>query len=181
MRTLMVAVVVAVLASAVHAADVYHWTDEKGVVHFADAPPPHVKAETRTLPLAQPMSRPAATGDAAAPPPVAPDEAKGSDAAAAHAASGPARIVITRQDEQRLGGQRHEYSGVVKNEGGSPAHGVAITIHVTETQQGDDCLSDEIAVEPPTLAPGDTARFTAEYSHPCFAGETRTSFEAVWD
>ena len=182
MRAPTLAIIVALLVTPAGAADVYHWTDANGVVHFADVPPPHVKADSRTLPPVVPLAVPA-PGEAAAPA-QAKDAGSAGGAAAPEqaAATGPAQVVVTRQDEESLGGNHHAYSGTVKNEGGSPAHSVSVAIRVIESsQQGDECLTDQIAVSPSTLAPGESGRFSAEFSHPCFAADTQTSFETVWD
>jgi hypothetical protein len=168
MRSGVLAVAAVLLAAPVLAGDVYRWTDASGVVHFADVPPPNVRAlQMQSMPAATP--RPAAAAAPAA------------DSAQPEAAKGAARVVLTRQDEAGLGEARHGFSGAVKNEGGAPAHAVAVAIRVVEPNQGDECMTDEIAVEPSTLAPGESGRFSADFDNPCFRGATQTAFEVVWD
>lgn len=62
------------LAASAHAADVYKWTDDKGVVHYADAPPDGQKYErvrvssgtTSTAADPAPQAAPAAAATPAA-------------------------------------------------------------------------------------------------------------------
>ncbi|MEO8601197.1 MAG: DUF4124 domain-containing protein [bacterium] len=160
------------LATPALAGDVYRWVDANGVVHFADVPSAGAR-QVQTQSMPPPPTRP--TGEAAA------ADAPAAEAGTPVPATGPARVVVTRQNEESLGSGSHGYRGAVKNEGGTAAHDVAITIRVVEPQQGQECLNDEIAVEPSTLGPGETGVFSANFNNPCFAGTTQTAYEVVWD
>ena len=160
------------IAAVAEAGTVYRWVDENGVVHFGDVPPPGKRAIEQNLPA--PPPRPAAA------PAQAPGTAAGSATPAA-AASGPARVVIVDRDEVPLGGSQHAVSGKVKNEGGQEARGVAVTIRVVEPTQGEECLTDEIAVSPSTLAAGEEGSFSADFDHPCFLGPTQSELGVEWD
>ena len=91
------------------------------------------------------------------------------------------RVVIVDRDEVPLGGSQHAVSGKVKNEGGQEARGVAVTIRVVEPTQGEECLTDEIAVSPSTLAAGEEGSFSADFDHPCFLGPTQSELGVEWD
>lgn len=169
MRSAVLVLAASLLAAPALAGDVYRWTDAGGVVHFGDVPPPNARGvETQSMPA--PAPRPAVAADAGDAAVAAPDPAKG-----------PARVVLIRQDEDGPGEGRHGFSGAVKNEGGTPARAVAVAIRVIGAEQGDECLSDEIRVEPSTLTPGQIGRFSANFNNPCFFGATQTAFEVVWD
>ena len=156
---------------------VYKWTDEKGTVHFADAPPAHsggYKAED--LPDAQPPAA-AAPADATS---AAGANADGGKPGEGRAPSGPARVVLTDHKAVPLGPSLQAYRGAVKNEGGVEARDVVIAIVVTEPIQGAECLHDQIDVEPSTLPPGGVGTFEAEFDNPCFHGPTEAALQAEW-
>jgi hypothetical protein len=69
----------------------------------------------------------------------------------------------------------------VKNEGGETARGVVVAIHVSEPIQGEECLTDEITVEPSSLAAGEKGTFSAEFDNPCFFGPTQAELRPDWD
>jgi hypothetical protein len=164
------------LSASAAAATVYKWTDARGVVHFSDVPPPTtsgIKAET--MPEAPPpVARPPA-------PPISPQEAGQAERAGADAApSGPAQVVLTDQQAESIRPTVQSFSGKVKNRGGAEARDVFITIRVTEPTQGDECVRDEIDVEPSTLAPGAEGTFSAAFESPCFHGPVTAELSAVW-
>ena len=67
MKPMLFALTLALLAAPVFAADeVYRWVDADGRVHFADSPPPGIKAERIASAHANAASDEAATKDAAA-------------------------------------------------------------------------------------------------------------------
>ncbi len=158
-------------AHAIGAATLYRWTDEKGTVHFADAPPPNVRQfKAETLPDAPPTPVP--------PPEAGPaGEAK---PAGAEAAEGPARVVLTDQQAEAVGAAVQSFSGKVKNEGGAEAHDVSVAIVVAEPTQGDECLRNRIDVAPSDLPPGAEGTFEAQFSNPCFYGPTQADLRVEW-
>ncbi len=155
------------VGAAVQAGTVYRWVDEHGVVHFGDVPPPGKRAVEQNMPAA---ARPPAAAPAAVP-----------AAAADLASKGPARIVVADHEEVSLGGAQQAVRGTVKNEGGETARGVVVAIHVSEPIQGADCLTDEITVEPSSLAAGEKGTFSAEFDNPCFFGPTQAELRPDWD
>jgi hypothetical protein len=131
-----------------------------------------------------PASADAASANAAsAPPEGTPNGTPGATPGAADAGTGnsPARVVMTERDAQIIGEGRMEIRGKVKNEGGSPAESVAISVRVVEPTQGEECLNGEIAVEPGRLGPGESGEFIADFADPCLLGPTNTDLQAVWD
>lgn len=167
-RSALAALVVAAVVP-VQAGELYRWVDDNGVVHFADTPPAGARGVTvGAMPEApriggQPTPAPADATSAAAP------------------SAGLARIALLSREIEPLGGSRVAIRGEVKNDGGLPARAVVVAVRVVEPTQGDECLTDEIAVEPSTIAPGARGQFTAEFDHPCFLGPTNTDLRAEWD
>jgi hypothetical protein len=153
---------------------VYKWTDERGVVHFSDvAPPAGTKYQVRDLPPPPPPPPPPPAAEAAV-------DAGGGAAAPAGERSGPALVEIVEQEEAAAGDDTHEYRGKVKNVGGATASDVVVLVSVTETNQGAECLDEEVEVEPANLAPGETGTYSTQFSNPCFLGPTRTSIKPDW-
>lgn len=170
--TLVAAVVVLLAVSRCPGQSVYRWKDERGVLHFSDTPPPgRTDVELHQLP-------PPAV-HAEIPPTIAPT-ASGDQAQGTPAAEGPARVEITDQDDSVVGDSSHEYKGKVKNAGGEPAQDVVVVITVTETQQGAECLSQDVPVEPSTLGPGDEGSWSARFDNPCYFGPTTASVRPDW-
>jgi hypothetical protein len=175
----MVAAVVACSAAlsalSAEAATVYRWVDQKGVVHFGDAPPGGSRNYTKkALPDAPP-----------APPPATPAESTpGSETPAAAASEtpreGPAHVVLLESRTMALGPSRQGIRGKVKNDGGAEARDIVISVRVTEPIQGAECLRDVIDVAPSTLAPGAEGTFDAEFDNPCFHGPTNAALTAEW-
>jgi hypothetical protein len=176
MKSAAVLAVVALLATPVLGGPVYKWTDARGVVHFGDVPPHAAGVNAETMPPA--------------PPPVArpPQEAEATPADAAAAApaadgehgEGPARVAITDRDDEPLGPSVHAFRGKVKNQGGSEARDVSVAIVVNEPTQGEECLREEIDVEPSTLAPGAVGTYEAEFDNPCFHGDVAADLRPEW-
>jgi len=157
---------------------VYKWVDEKGVVHFGDAPPPGQRGYTgKALPDAPPAPPPA-------PPPAQPREpmpASGASSAASQTPrEGPGHVVLLESKTIALGPSRQGIRGKVKNDGGAEARDIVISVLVTEPIQGAECLHDVIDVDPSTLAPGAEGTFEAEFDNPCFHGPTNAALTAEW-
>jgi hypothetical protein len=156
------------------AAMVYRWVDEKGVVHFGDAPPAGTRDyQSETLPDAPPAPRPAA-------PAAQPVGASKGPSARAAAHGEPARVVLLESKTMAVGPSRQAIRGKVKNDGGAEARDIVISVLVTEPIQGAECLRDVIDVDPSTLAPGAEGSFAAEFDNPCFYGPTNAALTAEW-
>jgi Domain of unknown function (DUF4124) len=161
-------------AQPVGAQTVYKWTDEGGVVHFSDVPPPAGQkyeerkgsAETSTGGEAPEGKQPAAT-------PEAPGSAKEEPFA------GPARVIVTRREAVKREAQERHLIGEVKNVGGEAASGVGVTARITDSQGG-DCGSEEVPVLPSTLDPGQTGNFDSTVNSPCFIEGGNVDVEAHW-
>lgn len=164
------AVLGALAAAPALAQTVYRWTDERGVMHFADSPPPQLKNfQTQDMPRSAPTPVPEAAAEA---PPAGGEAPKGG--------MGPARVVLAEHEEVGVGPSVQSFTGTVRNEGGAEALDVAIAVRVVEPTSGDECLVDEIEVDPPTLAPGAKGTFDADFEHPCFKGPTQAELRAIW-
>lgn len=176
------------LGSVVSAQTVYRWEDERGVVHFSDAPPRDAKnVESRKMRASKPAIR--ATGD----PSGAALEPEGDSKkdpqqteskkkpATADSASGAARVEIKEKDVSPVGEATNEFSGEVENVGGSRANDVVVIIEVTETNQGAHCLREEVDVSPSSLDPGERGSFSVTLSNPCFHGPIDPDLRAEWD
>src|SRR5262245_11030698 len=124
----------ALTAGAAEGGTMYRWTDERGVVHFADVPAANVQNYTALQFSIDPPARPAAAQPAVAPGAgaVAPARQSGAGAMPPAPATGPPRIVILDRDEVALGDTELSFSGKVENQGGSEAREVAIAIRVVE-------------------------------------------------
>jgi Domain of unknown function (DUF4124) len=162
----------ACLASAATAGTVYRWTDQNGVVHFADNPPARGPAVTpQQLPdTVVPISPPE--------PDVAADATPSAEGTPG--GNGPARVVISEQEQASVGPGVQSFTGRVKNEGGAEASGVVVAITVVEPSGGAECVRDHIDVEPSTLAPGAEGTFEARFQNPCFKGPTNAELRAEW-
>jgi hypothetical protein len=157
---------------------VYKWTDTRGVVHFSDvAPPSGTSFQVRHLPPALQ---------------VAPSEEQAAvDASAAAAADeegkppvttgGPPSLRITEQEEDAVGESTHEYRGKVKNVGGGKASDVVVLIRVTDSNQGAECVNEEVEVRPSELGAGETGSYTVEFTNPCYFGPTTASIRPDWN
>ena len=176
MKSVAVLAVVALLATPALGGPVYKWTDARGVVHFGDVPPhaPGVNAETMP-PAPPPVARPPQEAEA-----TPADAAASAPGAAGEHGDGPARVAITDRDDEPVGPSTHAFRGKVKNQGGSEARDVYIAIVVNEPTQGDECLREEIDVEPSTLAPGAVGTYEAEFDNPCFHGPVAADLRPEW-
>jgi hypothetical protein len=151
----------------------YKWTDDQGIVHFADMPPPkgqHV--EERQLPAPPPAEAPAAAQaarvmGAEAPPPVP--------------AEGPARVILLSRQAPRTGPSSMHIFGEVKNVGGKDAQRVAVTVSSVDSTAGTPCMSEETAVAPSTLRPGESGKFDVDLDNPCLLGEPQVDVAPLWD
>jgi uncharacterized protein DUF4124 len=163
--------------SLANAQTYFKWTDDKGVVHFSDAPPADSKGvEERHLP---------------APPAVAPPKevavGRASEASANEGAptdqppTGPARVIVTSRQAPHTGPSAVHVIGEVKNVGGADARRVAVTISAVDVTQGTPCLKEEASVEPSTLHPGDKGNFDVDVDSPCLFGDPNVDVAPVWD
>jgi hypothetical protein len=163
---------VALGAAPALAGTVYKWTDERGVVHFGDMPP--AKGSSEIMPEAPPPV-------ALPPQPKAAAPAEGAAAPSGDAAAvKEANVVITDRKAEAVAPAVQSFRGKVKNQGGTEARNVFVAIVVTEPVQGDECLRDEIEVDPSTLAPGAEGTFEAEFENPCFYGDVTAELSAEW-
>jgi hypothetical protein len=151
----------------------YKWTDDQGIVHFADMPPPkggHV--EERQLPAPQPAEAPAAAEAASA---------AGAAAPTPVLAEGPARVILISRQAPRTGPSSMRIFGEVKNVGGKDAQRVAVTVSSVDATAGTPCLSEEAAVAPSTLRPGESGKFDVDLDNPCLFGEPQVDVAPLWD
>lgn len=173
------------LSNIAEAQFITRWVDANGVVTFStSSPPPGVKYEA--IPMPQRSSQGAvavaeADSDKASAAANS-DDAKTDDArkAEAPAPTGPAEVTVQEKGITSLGETRWLLSGKVKNEGGTVAEGVAISINVLEDGQGNPCLDDRGTVNPSTLKPGETGTFELTYDSPCFFGSPQIDIVAEW-
>ncbi len=171
-RVLIAAGVLIASCAVSRAQTFYKWTDERGVVHLADEPPPNARGvEQRQLPPVPP-------------PPPDNEEAKAApaDAAVDDAAEkkSPAQIVMVSHQVQRNGPTAAHVTGEVKNVGGQNADAVEITLRSVDASQGTLCLNEQAGVNPATLAPGESGHFDADVESPCLAGNTPVDVAPVW-
>jgi hypothetical protein len=176
----LVLTMVVAAAAAAQTGSLYRWTDERGVVHFSDVPPPtgH-KYTSEPLSAAPPVAVPPTA--ASGPPPADAATTPGASDTPAAKREGPARVVIAKHQENPLGGPRQAFTGTVRNEGGAEAREVAVSIRVVEPNQGQECVDDEIAVDPTTLPPGASGTYDVEIENPCFHGPTQTELTVIWE
>jgi hypothetical protein len=168
----------------------YKWTDDRGVVHLADSPPPRTKVEERVLSVPPVVTLPAdAQADA---PAVSPEVGKATDGTGAKATgasdggagpggTGPAKVVMLSSRKPRTGPSNLHLSGQVKNVGGTDAQGVGVSVVAVDATQGTQCLHQDIAVDPSTLEPGATGSFDFDLDDPCLFGEAKVNLRPVWD
>jgi len=169
-RLLIIAGVVAACCAVSRAQTVYKWTDERGVIHFADEPPPNTHAEERNLPVPPP--------DQPAPP--AGDSEEAAPSNNSQAGKGPAQILMVSHQEIRNGPQSARVVGQVKNVGGQDAGAVGVTLSATDAVQGNPCLNQQAAVTPSTLPPGETGNFDVDLDSPCLAGNASVDVAPFW-
>lgn len=178
--------VVLFLANLASAQTVYRWEDERGVVHFSDAPPRGAKnVQSRNMPR---VPKPAIRGTENSVPASEPDAAKDEKdvetekpAGTAEGTPSSARVEVKKQDVNPFGDATSEFTGEVENVGGSRADDVFVVIDVTETNQGAHCLQEEVDVSPSSLEPGEKGSFSITLSNPCFYGPIATSVRPEWD
>ena len=136
---------------------VYKWTDEDGVVHFSDSPPPQMDGvELKNMPAGGNASR--GDAQAAAPAPDTTPTAK---------EEGRARVTLVSHESPRTGPSAIHVVGEVKNVGGADAQRVVVTISAIDRAQGTPCLRQEAEVAPSTLHPGESGNFEVDLDGPC--------------
>ncbi|MFN8628328.1 MAG: DUF4124 domain-containing protein [Candidatus Binatia bacterium] len=154
--------------AAATAQTVYKWTDDRGVIHFADSPPPEArKVEERHLP-----GPPASQSGADVPAEV---RTPRSDAQA------PAQVIIASRMTPRTGPSSVHIQGEVRNVGGRDAARVAVTVVAADPHDGSSCVQEEIDVSPPTLRPGQTGSFETDVDNPCLLNQPSIDIAPVWD
>lgn len=152
----------------------YKWTDDQGVVHFADMPPAQGAAEERHLPGAPAVRSRAADATPAAAAAETPALVPGAEA-------GPARVIVVSRQLPRTGPTSMHMLGEVKNVGGAEARRVAVTITAVDITAGTPCLDEEAAVTPSNLRPGESGNFDVDVDSPCLAGRANVDVTPVWD
>jgi len=166
----------ALWCAAALAQTVYKWTDEHGVIHFADTPPSGGrKVEERHLP-----GPPASQANDDAP---AEMRTPRSDALTRRepGAPGPAQVILASRKTPRTGPSSLHIQGEVRNVGGSDAARVAVTVAAVDSNDGSSCVQEEIGVNPPTLRPGETGSFDTNIDKPCLLGQPTIDIAPVWD
>jgi hypothetical protein len=175
-RLLIIAGVVAACCAASYAQTFYKWTDERGVIHFADEPPPNTRAEERTLPVLPPERPAPLAGDS--------EEATAASEDAptrkSQAGNGAAQIIMVSRQVIRNGPHAVHVIGEVKNVGGQDAGAVGVTLSAADAIQGNPCLNEQAAVSPSTLPPGQTGNFDVDLDSPCLAGDAPVDVAPVW-
>jgi hypothetical protein len=165
----------AVCCSMAAAQTYYKWTDDQGIVHFADIPPPkgeNVEERHLAPPPTVQAQEPQASAEAAA----------GTDAEGQGApGKGPARVILISRELPRTGPTSLHIIGEVKNVGGADAQRVSVTISSVDSTAGTPCLSEEASVTPPTLGPGERGRFDVDVDSPCLAGQPQVDLAPIWD
>ena len=153
----------------------YKWTDNQGVVHLTNAPPPQQEG-VEQLQLPRPKAPPETDEQAA------PQETGGSaeNGTPAPAAQGPAKLIIATRQTPRTGPRSMHISGEVKNVGGAAAQNVGVTISATDSGQGNPCLHEEAGVNPATLGPNESGRFDVNVDSPCLYGEPAVDVQPTW-
>ena len=71
--------------------------------------------------------------------------------------------------------------GEVKNVGGADAQRVVVTVSAVDPSQGTPCLTQEVAVAPPTLHPGENGKFATDVDSPCLNGEPAIDVAPGWE
>jgi hypothetical protein len=163
----------------------YKWTDDHGVVHLSDSPPPRAQnVEERSLNVAPVVNQPGTAADdlgtASAAAAGRPDQA-GAAGSAPKGGEGPAKVVVVARNTPRTGPSTMHVSGEVKNVGGEPAKSVAVTVTAVDSTQGTSCLEDEAPVHPESLGPGEKGNFDINLDSPCLYGDTNVDLQAVWE
>jgi hypothetical protein len=177
-RRALAAGVLAGWCGAVSAQTFYRWTDDRGIVHLADQPPPNFKGvEERHLVVPPPAVRqePADAGEQA--------DASGSDPALSRTppAEGPAKVIVVSRHTPRIGPSALHVTGEVKNVGGKDAQQVVVSLNALDESQGTLCLQSEAAVAPSTLHPGEKGSFETTIDGPCLYEDTGVEISPAWE
>lgn len=156
----------------------YKWTDDRGVVHFSDAPPADVRNVEERVVNAPPLIR---RPDVQNPDTTeAAEGGEGSAKASEGAPSGPARVVLLSRQTPRISPSAIRVMGRVKNTGGEPAANVGVDVTVVDESQGTVCMQEQVDVEPSTLEPGKTGTFDLTLDNPCLFGAAELNVEPRW-
>jgi hypothetical protein len=171
-KWLSVTIALGLLASAAVQAQIYRWTDERGVVHFAQAPPPSatgVVLWSARAPVARPPAAavPVPPGDGGTRPSPPPLSAR-------------ARVELLRHKTSRLNAKLQDFSGAVKNSGDRTATDVAVIVSVRDDQTTGNCFETRIPVTPSRLAPGEEGTFSGQHTDPCFFGDIHVDMQPRW-
>lgn len=169
--------------ATVSAQTFYKWTDDSGIVHFSDSPPPQGKGvEERHLPAPPVVSEetPAArsTGSRGA---IVVAPAGSHDTTSAAIPEGPARVILVARQNPRTSPSAMHIIGEVKNAGGADAHHVMVAITAVDSTQGTPCLREDVPVMPSTLGPNQTGNFDVDVDSPCLYGDPNVDVTPLWD
>ena len=145
----------------------YKWTDDRGVVHFADQAPTGAKqVEERHLPAVPDLQvKLPEDGNAAIP-------------GATPGAEG--RVIIETHEESHSGPSTIHVTGRVKNVGPSAAENVSVAVSAVDSAQGTPCLQVETSANPSTLGAGESGSFETDIESPCLRGDTPVVLNPSW-
>lgn len=161
----------------------YKWTDNRGIVHFSDAPPSNVKGVEERVVNAPPIVR--QSGDATPPDGSAESGQPPSPGAAAGGPSeapptGPARVVLLSRETPRISPSSVRIMGRVRNLGAESASNVTVGITVVDETQGTVCMQEQADVNPGTLTGGKGGTFDITLDNPCLYGAANLNIEPQW-
>ena len=145
----------------------YKWTDDRGIVHFADQAPTGAKqVEERHLPaLPALLVKLPEDGNAATP-----GATPGAEA----------RVILETHEESHTGPSTIHVTGKVKNVGASAAETVTVAVSAVDGVQGTPCLQVETSANPSTLGAGESGSFETDIDSPCLRGDTPVVLNPSW-
>jgi len=177
----MLGVMVICISGAASAQTFYKWTDERGVVHFSDAPPPPRTGGVEERKLPPPSSQESALAESPGAAAASATEPDAIGKKSAEPGEGPAHVIIVSRQTPRTGPSTLHVLGEVKNVGGDDAHAVGVTITALDSSQGAPCLTQQVAVAPSTLRAGETGQFDIDVDSPCLLGEANVDVAPAWE
>jgi len=150
---------------------VYQWTDQRGVVHFSDVPPPAATdVRQRDLPAAAAAATPPAPTAGVMPATPGPERA-----------SGQANVVLASDQTARIAPDAVRVVGTVRNDGDAPARGVHVVLSANDAGQNNPCLERPLAVQPDALQPRESGTFDAVVESPCLFGDPPLQLRPRWE
>jgi len=160
----------------------YKWTDDRGVVHFSDAPPSNAKGVEERVVNAPPIVR--QSGDATPEPGAEAGQTPGTGAPAGAPAeappTGPAKVVLQSRETPRISPSAVRLMGRVKNVGAESASNVTVDVTVVDETQGTVCMQEQVDVNPGTLGGGKGGTFDVTLDNPCLFGAANLNIEPNW-